>query len=390
MAKQRHGAQATSGTPERTRTGHSQFLPRRPVILIADAGPVEIPADQVASSEVGWKALGLSALPIEWAPPFFVISAQCFEGQIPLDTLNGWVSNSQTRLAIVVGSPLMIRSSGTAETMRDRGSLISGLCKSRDVAASVEQLRGKIPDSSRAQVHWIVQQAVDAKRKGHLSNERRVSREPRDWAVELEPTDEHQGYVVPIGIRTWREGWKPSSLDLSCASETEITLRLRQVAKWAFQLSPRMHFEWVWDAKRLWIVQADAAEPAHGIDPTAVLPATIQTASIGRLQVFRPAAASDYERYEKLRNAALYKTFGYDMPPFFLADDRSAIADLLSGEISPGIEQDLKELVKRPLIIRTDGASIPQEKREMLPRSDPLSTSEEAKQWVLLIRADNT
>lgn len=383
MVKQRRGAQATGGAPGRKRSAHSQFLPCRPVLLIADTGPMEIPADQVSSSEVGWKALGLSALPIGWAPPFFVVSAQCFERKIPLDTVNGWVSDSQTRLALVLGAPLMIRSSGTAETMRDRGRFPSKVCTSRDLVASVEELRAKIPESSREQVHWIVQQAVSSQRNGHLSNERRVSREPRDWAVEFEPTGNRQGDAVSIGIRRWREGLFPSSLDLSCASETEITLRLRQVAKWALQLSPRIHFEWVWDGHRLWIVQADAAEPADGTDPTAVLPPKIYMAKIGRLEVFRHAETGDYERYGKLRNAALYKRLGYVMPPFFLADDPSTIASLLSGKISPEVEQDLRELIKRPLIIRTDGENIPQDKREMLPRSDPLAAADEAKKWIV-------
>ncbi len=381
MAKQRQGAQATEGGPRRTRTAQTLFLPRRPVLLITAAGPREIQTDQVSSIEVGWKALGLSALPTEWTPPFFVISSQCFEQQIPLAAVNAWASDSQTRLAL--GESLMIRSSGTTETMRDRGSLVSTRCTSNDIAESIEQLQAKLQNSSSTRVHWIVQQAIDPQQNGHLSNERHVSREPRDWVVEFEPTERGQRSAVSIGIRAWREGREPASLDLSCASETEITLRLRQVAKWSLQLSPRMHFEWVWDGKRLWIVQADAAELADGIDPTAVLPAKIQTASIGPLQVFRLADASDYQRYGKLRNAALYKQFGYDMPPFFLADDRSTIANLLSGIISPEIEQDLNELIQRPLIIRTDGANIPQEKREMLPRSDPLATPEEAKQWAL-------
>src|SRR5437879_1101166 len=144
MARQRQGAQAAGGASGRKRTAHSQFLPRRPILLITDAGPIEIPSDQVSFNQVGRKALGLSALPIEWTPPFFVVSAQCFDRQIPLETVNDWISVSQTRLAFVLGAPLMIRSSGTTETIRDRGSLISKLCTSKDVAASVEQLRAKI------------------------------------------------------------------------------------------------------------------------------------------------------------------------------------------------------------------------------------------------------
>ena len=383
MAKQRRGVQATTGTPKPNRTVHLQFLSNRSVHLVTDKGPIEILAGAVSPSQVGWKALGLSVIPNEWTPPFFVISARCYEEKMPRNTINDCSTDLQSQLAFAPESPIMIRSSGTAETMLDRGSLISELFTSADVSGAIEQLREKTPASARPQVHWIVQQAVDPKRKGHLSNERHVSREPRDWVVELEATDDRPESTIPIGIRNWREGGMPPSQDLSCASETEIPLRLRRVAKWALQFSQRIHFEWVWDGRRLWIVQADGAEHAEGIDPTTLLPLKISTVKIGRLRVFRSANANDYQGYGKLRNAALYKQFGYEMPPFYLVDDRSTIADVLSGVISPELEQDLEELLKRPLIIRTDGANIPHERREMLPRSDQLATSDEAKQWLL-------
>lgn len=383
MAKHRRGVQGTKGTPKPKRTAHLQFLPNHSVLLVTDKGPIEILTGEVSPSQVGWKALGLSVLPNEWAPPFFVISARCFEEKIPLNTVNGWSSDLQTRLGLASDSHLMIRSSGTAETMLDRGSLISELSPSTEVASSIEQLREKLSAPSRPLVHWVVQQAVEAKRKGHLSNERHVSREPRDWVVELEITDDYPGQAIPIGIRSWREGGNPSSLDLSCNSEAEIPFRLRQVAKWAIQFTKRIHFEWVWDGKRLWVVQADAAEPTHGVNPTAVLPSKIETPNVKSLRIFRPAESSDYERYVKLRNAALYRQFGYDMPPFFIADDHLTIAHLLSGTIPTEMERDLEELLKRPLIIRTEGSNIPKDKREMLPRSDRLSTFAEAKEWLL-------
>jgi hypothetical protein len=60
------------------------------------------------------------------------------------------------------------------------------------------------------------------------------------------------------------------------------------------------------------------------------------------------------------------------MPDFFLAFDRNTIEAVLAGTIPSDLEADLSELITRPLIIRTDGGDIPIEKREMLPRSDPL------------------
>jgi predicted house-cleaning noncanonical NTP pyrophosphatase (MazG superfamily) len=326
--------------------------------------------------------MGLSVLPIDWTLPYFVVSAQCFEEHVSREALNRWVADVSSTIRLAPGAPRMIRSSGTAETMRDRGSLASKRT-SLEVSGSIEELRARIAESARPHVHWIVQEAVDSRQSGHLSNERRVSREPRDWLVEFETSAEHRGYAVPIGIRTWREGDGLSSLDLSCSSETEITLRLRQVAKWGFGFLPRIHFEWVWDGQRLWVVQADAEESVSGIDPTSVLPAKILTADVRPLRVFRLAESGDYERYRKLRNAALYQKLGYDMPPFYVTDDPLTIRRILRGETTDELDLDLANLIQRPLIIRTDGTNIPDEKREMLPHSDQLASPGEAKDWLL-------
>jgi hypothetical protein len=65
-----------------------------------------------------------------------------------------------------------------------------------------------------------------------------------------------------------------------------------------------------------------------------------------------------------------------------LNDDR-AIANILAGTITEEIENDLKSLIRRPLILRTDSTDIPSDKREMLPRSDELRSYEDARNWLL-------
>jgi predicted house-cleaning noncanonical NTP pyrophosphatase (MazG superfamily) len=64
-------------------------------------------------------------------------------------------------------------------------------------------------------------------------------------------------------------------------------------------------------------------------------------------------------------------------------DNAAAIRDILLGQLPSQLEGDLDELTQRPLIIRTDGSGIPKEKLEMLPRSDGLHTTEQAKRWLL-------
>ena len=351
------------------------------VLLITKRGPSEIVS--VSAVDVGWKALGLSELPLEWTPPFFVVSAECFKRQNSYGKLNSWVPRCVTRTAFAKFDSLIIRSSGTVERMHDRGSLLSKRCKPFEIISTIKELRAEIPESSRPHVHWIVQKAIRSQRRGHLSNERRVSRDPRDWIIEFEASVNSPGHAVRIGIRPWREGAEVSLMDLECRSETEISLRLRQVAKWGLQSDSRIHFEWVWDGRKLWIVQADTEESTGGTNPTLVLKTSIPKVDIGALRCFHVAESIDYERYDKLRNAALYKTLNYKMPSFFVFDDPAAISKILEGDIFDDIEKDLDSLINRPLIIRTDGATIPAEKWEMLPRSDPLTSTKEASDWLL-------
>ncbi len=87
-------------------------------------------------------------------------------------------------------------------------------------------------------------------------------------------------------------------------------------------------------------------------------------------------------RKRKLGNARTYTTLGYQMPPFYILGDRECIREILDGKVPARVGSDLKSLTNRPLIIRTDWRDIPQEKREMLPRSDELRSGKEAELWL--------
>jgi len=71
------------------------------------------------------------------------------------------------------------------------------------------------------------------------------------------------------------------------------------------------------------------------------------------------------------------------MPQFYVLSDAKALDNVLNGRIPHELEDDLLELTKRPLIIRTDGRDIQPDKREMLPRSDELRSVDEAKEWLI-------
>jgi len=354
--------------------------PNRPIWKIGAHGTVAIEPESLAANSIGWKARGLASLPPEWVPTFFVIdtAALTFSGS----DLQGWIKDALAKASISIGR-VIVRSSGATETLRSRGSLASETCSIDQISDTIRRLSSQVPDQSTKNVHWIVQTHVPSKRRGHLSNERHLSCEHRDWIVEIELQRNRPGYLSHIAIRKWRDGTSPSDLDLSCGSEPQITLCLRKVAHWATAFNVRIHFEWVWDGSAIWLVQADSAEEEVGVDPTSLRPDDVAEISAMELSVFKVAGAQHFETFSKLGNARLYSELGYCMPQFYILEDQKILKNVLQGRIPSVLDSDLSRLTKRPLIIRTDGSGIPFDQREMLPRSDELRSAGAAKEWLI-------
>ena len=366
----------------RRRAAIHQFSPNRGLLLISERGISALKQNEVSPDRVGWKAHGLTCLPSEWVPRFFVVDGSSPATEQESAKLEARIRDCLAKLKLQ-DSPVIVRSSGTMETIEQRGRLMSETCSPKEISKTIVQLSEKLSDLGIGKVHWIVQEHIPSARKGHLSNERRLSREPRDFVAEFEIQGEFPGHTVPIAVRHWRDGGEVTDFDINCTSEAGVSLKLRRVALWASALPSRILFEWVWSGSRLWIVQADLARATQGVNPTKLRPARIPEISSAALKIFRVAKPRDFARYRKLRNARTYSELGYRMPTFYVLDDPAVIRQILEGNVSDLLEDDLKELTRRPLIIRTDGIDIPPEKREMLPRSEDLRTPTEAKEWLV-------
>jgi len=374
---------ARAKSPKRSINSAKRSLsPLRTVLLISELGLTELPRDEISPDRIGWKALGLLSVPSEWVPPFVVVYASCLLRRGSDAQINARIIEGLCRVGLSSTQSVLVRSSGTSETMQTRGLLRSESCSQSETVATIRNLIKKVPRDFAGEVHWIVQEEANPKKRGHLSNERHVRKENRDWLLEVEPQTGKPGYTVPIAIRRWRDGTRVTDLDMSCISELEISLRLKRVAMWATSLHSRIHFEWVWTGRAVRIVQAQEEDPATGVDPSNLIPGRISQYEPSGLATFRSANGKDYERYRKLRNARLYSELGYRMPPFYVMCDPKVMKALLSGRITPRLEKDLVELTKRPLVIRTDGLKIPVEKREMLPRSEELRSASQAARWL--------
>ena len=344
-----------------------------------------IPAGAVLACDVGLKALGLASLPPKWTKPFFVVSGEIDPTQRALDE-----ACASAGLGAV--DSFILRSSGVRESLDRRGQLDSAPCSKASVLGELARLRASVGQAEvvteTGLVHWVVQERVPSQAKGHLSNERRIAQAKRDWVAEVEASDTHTIARHRISLRRWRDNspLPTGSEPLACPYRENYVDSLTQVARRAYQRLVRIHFEWVWDGRTVFIVQADACgEHADGVQPEklVLVPKSFVASA---LELFRPASDQDYAKYRKLANAALYRRLGYDMVPFFVLDDEAQIEAIVDeGRCTEALLRDLKTLATSAMVIRTDGLVIPDGYRQMLPRSEELRSGEVAAEWLVKV-----
>ena len=238
--------------------------PLSSVLTVVGDAVIELRQSDVVSTRVGLKAFGLASLPADWRSPFFVVSANTS----PTDAA---LRSALIHLGVKPDRRLIVRSSGVAESMASRGSLESAECDVVGLAAQIDNLRNALAvrEATRiSEVHWVVQQCIAVKAKGHLSNERRVAEDKRDWVAEVEVSLTNPVEANRISLRNWRDNCPPNNGPLLCPYRAQYIQCLTSVAKWAYERLIRVHFEWVWDGSRIFLVQADVCdENSSGVEP---------------------------------------------------------------------------------------------------------------------------
>lgn len=367
----------------RTSDDLTQFYPNRHIPQLSLSGLQLLSPSDITSVTVGQKAYGLACIPEPWVPLFCVIShslASEIAGGVS-SSIATWLGQIPWLQEAPLG--LMLRSSAVDETMEERGSLVSEQTTLNTLLQSLSRCVAATVDHGKT-IHWILQVRIQSKYKGHLSNERRVAKAKRDWIVDFEMSEfgnDAPPTPVSLAVRAWRSGNAIAPATLDCVSFISIDHVLKHPAQWATEHKIRIHFEWVWDGSHVWLVQGDLCIPKEGTDPRTLLPKHVTNVQADNLQKFRAATVSDFESYRKLSNAQQYMNLGYQLPTFYVLEDRDVINELVSGQPSESVTNDLLTLVSQPLVIRIDGINLPPEMRQMLPRSDELRTVQSVINW---------
>ncbi|HHH1032317.1 TPA: hypothetical protein ACPZQF_002995 [Yersinia enterocolitica] len=360
----------------------TKFTPLNPINIIENNNIIHLNIEDILPERVGLKAFGLCSIPNKWTPPFFVISSNNPE---PINCLEGFLKEFEISSA----TQLIVRSSGIDESIDDRGSLESQVCNANDVLLTILNLKSVLLSRYEKldlnKIHWVIQIFISPQMKGHLSNERRLSKVPRDWITEIEGSGESSSERNSLSIRAWRDSRIPEITELNCEYRMHYADSLKSVAVWAYNMLSRLHFEWVWDGRTMYIVQADECDAVEkGVNPTTLVKEYITENVSEHLNLFSTASEGDYKVYRKLKNAKLYRELGYKGTKFYILKDAQTLSKLLNeAQCSTELISDLEQLTKQPLVIRTDGTHIPSKHHQMLPRSDELRSTDDAVKWLI-------
>lgn len=369
----------------------SNLQPLDGIWLIRPDGAIWLKASDVSLNSVGAKAFGLTTIPRIWTPPFFALASDLFQifkknkGDsavvLPAGFLDSVFAVGE-RIGIQLEDVVLLRSSAISENVEERGKFRSAKGQFRNIDQMIRTCCTDLindPETASATICFVIQkEANPLSLRGHLSNERRLADEARDWIYEVEDIAEAKRDAGRIAIRKWREGEIRKPAPLVCEYEISIPEALRVPARWAHSKSMRVHFEWVWNGKQLYVVQADQATTLVGTNPTAVPTSLASPLPELDLRVFRKVVAADGTKFPKVHNVLVYRKLGFPTTDLFILDDPRELEKLASDVLSDNLVHDLRLLTQRPLVFRTDVNTDKIELRQMLPRTDEVRSFEAA------------
>lgn len=374
------------------------LTPINPLTIVTADGISIVQPDSISTAEFGEKAFGLSCLPSSWTLPFFVISKELLSAHLstPMsssdETFVSWVSNVK-KAAISLGfknsDAVIVRSSGCSEGLDERGKFHSVEGVLSDIDKTILNCLAKLALDDELTDHnipLVVQKLVSpVSAKGHLSNERRCSKENRDWLGEFENIKFISSDCFKIRLRNWRRKLNfAMKLDkpLSCNLKVQISEILKIPSTWAYDSGARIHFEWVWDGKSLYIVQADQDNKCYGIDPVKYYKYRSVNSKDFTPKCLRKVDEAAASRFGKIKNVYTYHKLGLPTTQLYILDNQCVIDEISRNVVSTDLKNDILFLLQSYLVIRMDINTDDPDKRQLLPRTE-VRDADTAIKWMV-------
>jgi len=360
------------------------------ILLVHEKQAEFLTADEVTIEKVGAKAYGLFKIPCAWTLPFFVISPKMYEmHKSQKDTTlieKNWASSiikAMEKMGFDLDTDVFLRSNMCVETLENRGEFESHTCSAKDLLSTIKKYFDEISsknESSSQKVALLVQKYSRPLSKGHLSNEKRLSKNKTIWNFQIK-----HGASSPIKIQPSKDEFDESQ-KLQCPSLADIPQSLKSPCTWATKQDLYIHFEWIFDGIYIYIVQADEAQ-TEGINPESA----VKNFHYSSLTEFLPQILCKlslenkerYSHYSKIQNPLIYSTLGLKTAPIYILENQHEIERLLNNEPSIQLKKDITFLISQPLVIRTDVDTKDIALRQMLPRTDSIRRVDDAIDWLV-------
>lgn len=325
------------------------------------------------ASFVGGKAVGLFQLPAYWVPSFLVLTRRFHEilsdkmalsviEELPPDELEILTSflSSLSRTS----QRVLVRSNAAHEgSVATVGAYMSQAVPA-ELPAVAEAMDRIASQAAPIPMFPLLQSCLEPGLLGHMSNERRVSKERSTWLVE--------GFRES-GPQKIKAQLSSTTSPLIASTESQVLGELRTVAgRLSISEETYHHCEWVWTGTRVWIVQADPRPPeitASAANSYLSSKARSSEPSTPRSEHLRAVADLSEVHWKKLKRPLKFKTLGLPTAEVYILP-----GDVWSGFTKDQYEEflsDLQRMCVDPVVVRTDIAEDAEQGDLLLPTSSP-------------------
>lgn len=339
------------------------------------------------ATKYGVKAAGLAFLPPLWRLEFAAISVAVhkawragadLDADPEIEKLKEWLSDRSFERII-------LRSSGSSETLQDRGKFRSRILeRSWDNQKLITEIAALYEDAadveSDANLGIVVQRYVLAKYAGHLSNEHRVSPTINQWSYELELPQ----WAPSKGINSKLTTSPDQTAPLRCGGQIPHQ-PLRSVGHFLVnEFSERCHVEWMVHESSLYLMQIDFEWPQldSGLDPKKDLqleaPAEL---NLDAATTIKPYKIGSKTKWPKLKNLSDFDFEAEDAqsPRIYPLEPNRITAAMDDKSEYDKLIAAMTALTGNRLVVRTDCIKESANKFN-LPRTDTISV-EDALHW---------
>ncbi len=334
---------------------------------------------------VGNKALGLALLPERWTPPFLVVGTSLYRDWSQAVDRQGIVTPAAQALNRLIVERtgwadlgLIVRSSAVKESMAHRGAYesveLTADFNEQVLCRAIESIYSGFANSGATdEIALIVQSRIYVQYRGHLSNERRVSKTSNHWMWEMEAPEHSDGRY-----NSQRSAAPATQHPLVCVGKKDLIELFRKIGRWCTELQEgRVHLEWGLGDDTLWLFQLDFEDEQDddGVDPNCLLRendnypvAVLPAGSPIHVADFR--CATGWSKIDKVKIFLEDRVAPY--PTLYYLTGAEVEAALKSGR---DLEADIRTVVRERAVCRADCVASGID-RLNLPRTDSVTPPE--------------